>query len=159
LGKGKGATFAAYCYSSEGTVDVWEFPVDGSAPVDVMTSAQLEAFRIALGVPNPADFFVSGYCSAADLPVVEVTWDQSLLGVLKDGALSAAAQPPHSFRHCLDVSATSALVSGDGLLWLTDFATGSTVELLPGSGADGTVGVVGAAHVVGTEGYRALLQP
>ncbi|HEX7590213.1 MAG TPA: hypothetical protein VF362_04460 [Demequinaceae bacterium] len=159
LGKGKGDTFAAYCYTSAGAVDVWEFPVDGSTPVDVVTSAQLEAFRLELGVPNPADFFVSGYCSAADLPVVEVTWDQSRLGVLKAGSLAAAAQPPHPFRHCLAQSGTSALVSGDGLLWLTDFATGSTVELLPGSGASAAARVVGAAHVVGTEGYRALQQP
>ncbi len=153
LGKGKGATVAAYCYAAEGTVDVWEFPVDGSTPVDVVTSAQLGAFRLELGVPNPSDFFVSGYCTAADLPVVEVTWDQSRLGVLEAGVLTPVAQPPHVFRHCLDASGTSALVSGDGLLWLTDLATGTTVELLPGSGADA------AAGVVGTEGYRALLQP
>ncbi len=156
LGKGKGDTFAAYCYSSEGTVDVWEFPVDGSAPVDVVTSAQLEAFRLELGVPNPADFFVSGYCSAGDLPLVEVTWDQSRLGVLKGGALSVGLEPPRTFRHCLATSGTSALVSGDGLLWLADFATGSTVELLPGTVANGAVG---ATHVVGTDGYRALIQP
>jgi hypothetical protein len=165
LGKGKGDTFAAYCYSAEGTVDVWEFPVDGSTPVDVISSAQLEALRLELGVPNPAGFFVSGFCSAGELPVVEVTWDQSRLGVLGGGSLSAAAQPPHPFRHCLATSGTSALVSGDGLLWLTDFATGSTVELLPGSGADGAAPVlgaapvVGAARVVGTEGYQALMQP
>ena len=153
LGKGKGDTFAAYCYTSAGTVDVWEFPVDGSTPVDVITSAQLEAFRLQLGAQNPADFFVSGYCSAAGLPVVEVTWDQSRLGVLGDGALKGAGEPDHSFRHCLGESGTSTLVSGDGLLWVTNLAAGSAVELLPGSGADA------APHVVGTEGYRALIEP
>jgi len=156
LGKGRGPTVAAYCYTSAGTVDVWEFPVDGSTPVDVVTSAQLEAFRVELGVPNPADFFVSGYCSAGDLPVVEVTSDQSRLGFLGDGALKGAGQPDHAFRHCLATSGKSALVSGDGLLWLTDFASGSAVELLPGSGAPS---VAGAGHVVGTEGYRALMEP
>ena len=153
LGKGRAATVAAYCYTSAGTVDVWEFPVDGSTPVDVITSAQLDAFRLKLGVPNSTDFFVSGYCSAGDLPVVEVTSDQSRLGVLQGGAVTAVGQSPHPFRHCLAESGTSALVSGDGFLWLTDFATGSAVELLPGSGADA------APHVVGTEGYRALMQP
>lgn len=159
LGKGTGETFAAYCYTSEGTVDVWEFPVDGSTPVDVVSSAQLEAFRLQLGVANPADFFVSGYCSAADLPVVEVTWDQSRLGILEDGALTAGGEPLHPFRNCLGTSGTSALVSGDGFLWLADLAAGSTLELLPGSLAGGDAAVAGAARVVGTEGYRALLQP
>ncbi len=151
IGKGRGATFVAYCYTDSGALDVWEFPVDGSTPEQVITSEQLDAFRIALGISGPDDFFVSGYCADSDYRVVEVTSDKSRLGVLRDGIVEQAAEPPYEFRHCLAASGTAALVSGDGLLWYTDFATDLTVELLPGAGDDYPL------HVVGTEGYRALL--
>ena len=155
IGKGAGETFVAYCYATTGdtTLDVWEFPVDGSEPANVITAAQLEAFRVDLGVPSPADYFVTGYCAASDVRVVEVTWDQRRLGVPRDGSLEAVSQPPYALRHCHATSGTSALVSGDGFLWLTDFEEGAAIELLPGSAADA------AEHVVGAEGYRALMQP
>lgn len=155
IGKGAGDTFVAYCYASTGdtTLDVWEFPVDGSEPTDVITAAQLEAFRVDLGVASPEDYFVTGYCANSDLRIVEVTWSESRLGVFRDGSLEAVSQPPYAFRHCLATSGTSALVSGDGFLWISDFATGDAIEMLPGSAPDA------AEHVVGTEGYRALLYP
>ncbi len=96
---------------------------------------------------------MSGYCADSPLRVVEVTSDKSRLGVLRDGTLQPVAQPPYEFRHCLAASGTAALVSGDGLLWYTDFATGLTVELLPGAGDAFPL------HVIGTEGYRAILHP
>ena len=155
IGTGAGETFVAYCYAATGdaTIDIWEFPVDGSEPTNVITAAQLEAFRVDLGVPSPADYFVTGYCATSDLRIVEVTWDQSRLGLLRDGTLEALSEPPHAFRHCLAASGTEALVSGDGLLWLADVETGEAVEMLPGSAPED------AEHVVGAEGYRALLQP
>ncbi len=124
IGKGYGETFVAYCYTEKGALDVWEFPVDGSAPTDVIPSADLEALRVTFGVPGPSDYFVSGYCADSPLRVVEVTWGPSRLGVLKDGSLVPIGVTGHPFRHCLGASGTTALVSGDGLLWLTDLATG-----------------------------------
>jgi hypothetical protein len=153
IGKGSGATFVAYCYASDGGVSVWEFPVDGSAPVDVIPAAQLEAFRSSLGVPGPADYFVSGYCAANAQRVLEVTWSESRLGKVTSGGLDPLAAAPHPFRHCLATSGSNALVSGDGLLWITNLDTGTSTELLPGSGPGGVT------RVVGTDGYRALLQP
>jgi hypothetical protein len=153
IGKGSGATFVAYCYASDGGVAVWEFPVDGSAPVKVIPAAQLEAFRVNLGVPGPADYFVSGYCAENAQRVLEVTWSESRLGMVTGAGLTPLGEAPHAFRHCLATSGSNALVSGDGLLWMTDLATGASTELLPGSGP----GAV--ARVIGTDGYRALLQP
>jgi hypothetical protein len=155
IGRGAGETFVAYCYATTGdtTVDVWEFPVDGSEPTNVITAAQLEAFRVDLGVPSTADYFVTGYCANSDFRIVEVELDQSRLGALRDGSLEALSQPPYEFRHCLATSGASALVNGDGFLWLSNVETGAAIEMLPGSAPDA------AERVVGTEGYRALMQP
>ena len=151
IGKGKGATFVAYCYTKAGALDVWEFPVDGSTPEQVISADELDTFRRTLGIPGPDDFFVSGYCAGSDVRVVEVTSGTSRLGVLRNGTLEPVGEAPYVFRRCLAVSGSAALVSGDGLLWYTDFDSGLTVELLPGAGKDYPL------HVVGTDGYRALL--
>lgn len=153
LGRGSGSTFAAYCYADDGQVEVWEFPVDGATPRRVVDASQLDAFRVAVGVPGQDDIFVSGYCASPEVRLVQVSWGESRLGAVDVDGLVPVGAPPHVMRACDAASDLGVLVSGDGLLWYVDDATGTTVELLPGAGDEAPL------HVVGTDGYHALLYP
>jgi len=153
LGKGRGATVGIYCYSDEGDLSVWELPVDGSVPYEVISASELLDYAIALGYA-PGEYWVTGYCSDSVFPIVEVVLnDDQRLAALYGGSVEGLGALAYPYRACHAVSGTWVLMSGDGPLVWTDLDTGGASLLLPGSGSGATIQVVGA------EGYTALRQP
>jgi hypothetical protein len=154
LGKGRDATAAVYCYSDMGDVSIWELPVDGTSPYEVVSYPQLEDFSTVNGGSDPGDFMVMEYCSDSALGIIQfILLDEPRIGVLYGGSVEAVGISSYLFRTCHAVSGTAALMSGSGPLWWHDFDTGHTITLLPGSGSDSPIQVVGA------DGYTALRLP
>jgi len=154
MGKGRGETLAMNCYSDTGHLSVWELPVDGTAPTQVVTSAELEDFAASQGGYGPTDFMITDYCSDSALRVVQFSFGDTMrLGVLYGGTVEAVGQVPFTYRECHAAKGTASLVSGDGHLWWVDFDTGTDVTMLPGGSADSPI------QAVGTDGYTVLRQP
>ncbi len=157
LAKGRGPTVAMYCYADAGRLSIWELPIDGATPIEVVTSDQLEGFATAEGGYGPDEYWVQDYCSDSALRVVQFALGLgepvARLGVLYGGTVEAVGQVPFVYRACHAAEGTSSLVSGDGHLWWVDFDAGPDVTLLPGQSAGSPI------QVVGTDGYRALRQP
>lgn len=165
LAKGRDATVAMYCYSG-GHMSIWELPVDGNAPIEVVTSAQLEDFAAAEGGYGPDEFWVSDYGTDSALRVVEFSLGigepKPRLGVLYGGTIEAVgAEVSNPFRTCHAVSGTSALVSGGGGLWWVDFDAGSDpVVMIPPTGSGSPIQTVGTdGYAIGLVGYTALRLP
>ncbi|MCJ7827276.1 MAG: hypothetical protein MUP36_03445, partial [Demequinaceae bacterium] len=159
LGKGRGETLAMYCYSNTGHLSVWELPVNGTPPVEVVTSDQLEEFAANKGGFGPYDFWVSGYRSDSALQIVQFgLGDQIRLGVLYGGTVEGvSADPSYPFRRCHAVSGTSALVSGGGGLWWVNLDVGGSVTMIPPMGSGSSIQTVGTdGYMIGIDGYTAL---
>lgn len=154
LGKGRGATLAVYCYSDTGDLSVWDLPVDGSAPHQVVTASQLVDFAMAAAGLGAGDFWVTDFCSDSALAVIQFSLgDAAQLGVLYGGTVEEVGPAARPYQTCHAAEGTAALVSGGGVLDWVDFDSGSSVNLLPGT----TLG--DPIRVVGTDGYTALRQP
>ena len=165
LAKGRGPTVAMYCYGGAGRLSIWELPVDGAAPTEVVTSAQLEDFAAAEGGYGPDEYRVSGYCSDSVLPIIQFSLGLGepayRLGALYGGDVQGiGADASYPFRACHAVSGTSALVSGGGGLWWVDLDIGGSVTLIPPTGSGSPIQTVGTdGYVVGVNGYAALRLP
>ena len=153
IGKGRGPTVAIACYSSSDTPDIFELPVDGSPAVPVIASGQLDTFKASLGYDAGDYLGVTGYCSDSVFSVVETSGFEERLGVNAGADVVDTLTPPFVHQKCHAAVGTGSLVSGNGPLWWIDWDTGVTVELLPGSGDEFPLYVVGAAETT------ALLHP
>jgi hypothetical protein len=155
LDKGNGATVAMYCDSGTGHYSVWELPVDGSSPYQVISSTQWEDFLWTAAALTPEDNIApQRYCSGGTFPMVQANLgDELRLGILNAGMLESAGPLPFRYRACHAVAGSWALLSGNGHLWWYDFATGGEVVMLPGRDAGSPI------QVVGTDGYTALRLP
>ncbi|MBN2177320.1 MAG: hypothetical protein JW722_06645 [Demequinaceae bacterium] len=162
LGKGRGDTLAMNCYSDAGRLSVWELPVDGMPPIEVVTSGQLEDFAASHGGFGPNDYWVSGYCSDSALRIVQFSLgDENRLGVLYGGSVEGVgADVSYPFRRCHTVSGTSALMSGGGGLWWADIDNGGTVVMIPPMGSGSAIQTVGTdGYLIDANGYTALRLP
>jgi hypothetical protein len=154
LGKGWGSTVAGYCFTDTATPSIWEFPVDGTSPYEVISEGQMNDFGAAAWAAGPGDFYASGYCADSALRIVQaIRDDDKRLGVLYAGTVEPVGQVPFRYRVCHATQGTAALVSGDGHLWWEDFDTGTDITLLPGESAGSSI------QVIGSDNTRALRLP
>lgn len=164
--KGRGDTLAMSCSSDTSILSIWELPIDGSLPYEVVSASQLEEFAMDNGGFGPGEFGIEGYWSDSALGIVKF-WlgDRNpRLGVLYGGTVGAvSADVSYPFRRCHAVEGTSALVSGGGGLWWVDFDAGpEPIVMLPVMGSGSPIQTVGTdRYVIDMDDYTytALRQP
>lgn len=153
IGAAGDAAIAAFCYSDEGVLSVWEIPVDGGAPTETISAGDIDVAQSFTLFDSSAGAAVTRYCRDGEVPAAVVESfdaDRSVPQLVRFAdAIEPYVRPGATVDDCHAALGDGLVASGDGRLWWFS-PEGVAVDLLPLAADD-------PLDIVGVDGSTVLL--